>query len=98
MIYEFENVNTGEKRDFHYLMENAPCIGEIVKHSGNEWRRVVNFHVDGGMEAKVHGYPYLSSSLPRNLEGCETNSQGKPIITSRNHEKQVMSRHDYERD
>jgi hypothetical protein len=98
VIYEFVNVTTGEARDFFYLMNEAPKIGEIVDHQGQDYRRVVNFQMDAGMEAKVHGYPYLSSSLPRNLKGCETNRQGKPIITSRNHERDVMDRHGYNRD
>ena len=97
-MYEFVNVDTGDKRDFFYRMDNAPCIGEIVEHSGAQWRRVVNFQVDAGMEAKVHGYPYVSSSLPRNLKGCDTTRQGKPIITSRNQEREIMNRHGYERD
>ena len=97
-MYEFENVGTGEKRDFHSLMDSAPCIGEIVEHSGEKWRRIVNFQVDVGMEAKVHGYPYVSNSLPRNLEGCETTKQGKPIVKSRNQEREIMNRHGYERD
>ena len=98
MIYEFENTMTGEKREFHYLMEAAPSIGETIKKNGEEYRRVASFQVDAGMDAKVHGYPYLSNSLPRNLEGCDTNRQGKPIITSRNHEREVISRHGYERE
>ena len=98
MIYEFVNSNTGEPREFHYQMGAAPVIGEIIKKNGEEYRRVSSSHVDSGMDAKVHGYPYLSSSLPRNLKGCDTNRQGKPIITSRNHERELMSRHGYERE
>ena len=98
MIYEFVNTNSGETREFHYRMGEAPVIGEIIKKNGEEYRRVSSFQVDYGMDAKVHGYPYLSNSLPRNLEGCDTNRQGKPIITSRNHEKEVISRHGYERE
>lgn len=97
-MYEFVEVDTGDKRDFFYRMDSAPCIGEIVEHSGKQYKRVVNFQLDAGMEAKVHGYPYVSSSLPRNLEGCDTNRQGKPVITSRNHERDLMSRHNLGRD
>tara|TARA_R110000824_G_scaffold6213_2_gene28756 strand:+ start:12244 stop:12540 length:297 start_codon:yes stop_codon:yes gene_type:complete len=98
MIYEFVNIETGESRELHYQMGSAPVIGEIIKKNGEEYRRVSSFQVDSGIDAKVHGYPYLSNSLPRNLEGCDTNRQGKPIITSRNHEKEVISRHGYERE
>ena len=98
MIYEFENIVTGEKREFHYQMDSAPSIGEIIKKNGGEYRRIPSFQVDVGMEAKIHGYPYVSHSLPRNLEGCDTNKKGKPVITSRNHEREIMTRHNLERD
>ena len=38
MIYEFENTMTGEKREFHYLMEAAPSIGETIKKNGEEYQ------------------------------------------------------------
>jgi len=97
-VYEFVNVETGEPREFHYQMSAAPIIGEIIKKNGAEYRRVASFQLDAGMEAKVHGYPYVSNSLPRNLEGCDTNRQGKPLITSRRHEKEIMTRHNLERE
>lgn len=98
MIYEFINMRTGTPREFHYSMNKAPSIGAVIEYGGQEYRRVVSCNIDAGMEAKVHGYPYVSNSLPRNLSGCETNKQGKPIISSRLHEREVESRHGYTRE
>lgn len=41
---------------------------------------------------EIRGYPYVSSRLPRDLEGCRHDPIGKPIIESKSHEKEVMSR------
>ena len=99
MIYQFQDVDTGEPVELSYSMSEVPSIGEIVEKNGKKFKRVFSdCFVDAGIESKVHGYPYVSSSLPRNLAGCETNNQGKPIITSRKHEKEVMNQHGYSRD
>ena len=98
MIYEFVNTETNAPKELHYRMSEAPSIGETVTVQGKEYRRVASCNIDAGLEAKVHGYPYVSNSLPRNLAGCETNKQGKPIITSGTHERNVMGRHGYERE
>lgn len=98
MIYEFVDTTTGESKELHYRMSAAPSIGETVRWQGKEYRRVASCNIDAGLEAKVHGYPYVSNSLPRNLAGCETNKQGKPIISSGTHERNVMGRHGYERE
>jgi|TARA_R110002051_G_scaffold275276_1_gene336297 hypothetical protein len=98
MIYEFMNEATGEPKELHYRMGEAPMIGEIVELQGTRYRRVASCNIDAGLAAKVHGYPYVSNSLPRNLAGCETNKQGKPIISSTTHERNVMSQHGYVKD
>lgn len=43
-------------------------------------------------------YPYVSSRLPRNLEGCPTDSKGKPVILSKRHEQEIASRHGMKRE
>lgn len=98
MIYDFVNDITGKTVELHYSMANVPSIGEVIEHEGEKLRRISCCQIDAGMAAKVHGYPYVSSALPRNLEGCGTNGQGKPIVTSRNHERELRSRHGYSRD
>jgi len=98
VIYDFVNDTTGKTVELHYSMADVPSIGEIIEHEGERLRRIAGCQIDAGIDAKVHGYPYVSSSLPRNLKGCDTNRQGKPIVTSRRHEREVISRHGYSRD
>lgn len=43
-------------------------------------------------------YPYVSNRLPRNLEGCKTDTNGKPVIMSKRHEREIASRHGYARE
>lgn len=43
-------------------------------------------------------YPYASRRLPRGLEGCPTDSEGRTVIQSPRHEREVMARHGYERE
>lgn len=98
MIYDFINDKTGDSVELHFTMSTVPSIGEVIEHEGERLRRIAGCQIDAGMFAKVHGYPYVSSALPRNLEGCGTNRHGKPIVTSRNHERELTSRHGYSRD
>ena len=43
-------------------------------------------------------YPYVSSRLPKNLEGCPTDKHGKPVILSQRHERDICARHGYGRE
>lgn len=96
-MYSFVDESTGESVELHYSMANAPSIGTTVEVDGRRLTRVVSdYQVDDARNRSQ--YPYVSSSLPRNLEGCTTNSQGKPVIMSRRHEKEVMARHGYEKE
>lgn len=93
-LYSFIDESTGETIELQYSMRDAPSIGSTVEVDGRTLTRVVSdYQVDDGRNRSQ--YPYVSSSLPRNLEGCSTNSQGKPVIMSRRHEKEVMARHGY---
>ena len=96
--YVFEDTSTGERVTMVYAMKDVPSIGSIVTKPDATYRRVADnqFQVDTGVLR--YKYPYVSQSLPRNLEGCKTNKQGKPIIESRRHEANVAARHGYERD
>lgn len=96
--YLFEDVASGRKHRLVYPMRDVPSCGAQVTVDGVTYRRLpeVGVQVDtGGMR---WNYPYVSQSLPRNLEGCKTNAQGKPIIESRAHEANVAAMHGYERD
>ena len=96
--YPFVDVASGEETELFYTMTSAPSIGDVVETHDGAFRRLPprDLQVDVGVIRNM--YPYLSQSLPRNLEGCDTNKQGKPIIMSRRHEANIAARHGYERD
>ncbi len=98
-IYEFVNVDTGDKKDIFFHSSDAPSIGEEVCQDGQSYKRIPSFHLDhAGIARKTHKYPYVSKSLPRNLSGCELNSHGQPIIKSQAHERNVAAEHDMAKD
>ena len=92
--YSFIDESTGECIELTYSMRDAPAIGTTVEVDGKRLTRVVSeFQVDPATNRSQ--YPYVSNSLPRGLAGCRTNSQGKPVIMSRRHERNVMAQHGY---
>jgi hypothetical protein len=96
--YLFEDVATEEKVRLVYSMSDAPSIGSVIEMGDQKYRRLPETDMQVDVGACRWNYPYVSQSLPRNLDGCKTNSQGKPIITSRRHEANVASQHGYVRD
>ena len=63
-----------------------------------------NFQAEGAcgataaLKTDIRKYPYVSSRLPKNLAGCDCDKYGKPVITSKSHEREVMARHNLRRD
>ena len=98
-FYECIDVESGEKHDVFCRMSEAPKIGEQFVHDGRTVVRLASeMHVSADVAARVHGYPYSSRALSRNLAGCDTDRAGRPIIRSRTHEREVMARHGLDRD
>ena len=96
MKYEFTN-SDGNVVEIVMLMRDAPAIGSIIVHEGQELTRIAsNLQVDTGTIRNT--YPYVSHALPRKLEGCKATKRGKPIIMSKRHEREVMARHGFEKD
>jgi hypothetical protein len=97
-LYLFEDTLTKEHVRLAYTMAEVPSCGDIITVGDHDYRRLpeTDLHVDVGLVRWK--YPYVSQSLPRNLDGCKTNRQGKPIIESRSHEANVAAKHGYERD
>ena len=96
-VYEFICDQTGEKVERFYKMGSAP--ESFWKPGGHKFRR--NWSSVQGVSAQVAAaqkYPYASSRLPRNLKGCPTTKEGKPIISSQTHEREIMARHNLERE
>jgi hypothetical protein len=96
MLYEFLD-NEGNVVEIEMRMREAPSIGSIIVHEGKTLTRIASaMQVDPGTNRSQ--YPYVSTALPRKLEGCKTNRQGKPVIMSKRHEREVMARHGFEKD
>jgi hypothetical protein len=97
-LYPFVDTTTGQETEMFFAMSVVPSIGEEHRNEYGIFRRLPprDMQIDVGVIRNM--YPYLSQSLPRNLAGCDTNKQGKPIIMSRRHEANVAARHGYERD
>ena len=97
-IYAFEDQN-GVEHELFFNSSEVPKIGDTVEGDVKTLTRVPSFVLDAaGISRKTHQYPYVSRSLPRNLEGADCNKQGQPIIRSQAHERDVASRHDMEKD
>tara|TARA_R110000824_G_scaffold84256_9_gene210275 strand:- start:492 stop:794 length:303 start_codon:yes stop_codon:yes gene_type:complete len=97
-MYLFEDVASGELVRLSYSMADAPSIGTLVSSGPKNYLRLPETDIQIDVGAIRYKYPYVSQSLPRNLEGCKTMKSGKPIIESKSHEANVASRHGYERD
>ena len=93
--YEFVNQESGSKVESYFSYDDAPRIGDVIVIDGQECRRVPSFILDeAGIARKTHKYPYVSRTLPRNINGCDCNHSGQPIIKSQAHERNVASEHD----
>ena len=96
MKYEFYDPS-GNVVEIDFPMREAPSIGDIIVRDGVELVRVPSMvQVDPATNRSQ--YPYVSTALPRRLQGCKTNRQGKPVIMSKRHEREVMARHGFEKD
>lgn len=96
MIYEFKDQN-GNHVELSMSMAEAPSIGAIITHEGRTLTRVASaMQIDPATNRSQ--YPYVSTALPRKLEGCRTDRSGKPIIESKRHERNIMARHGFEKD
>lgn len=96
MKYEFSD-EQGQVVELDMPMSQAPSIGSAIVHEGRRLVRIPSaVQVDPATNRSQ--YPYVSHALPRNLAGCKTAGGGKPIITSKRHERNIMSRHGFEKD
>jgi len=80
-------------------MKDATTV-EPCPTCGGECGR--DFQAEGATPSAAVGdwnkYPYVSKRLPKNLEGCQTNKFGQPVIESKSHEREVMAKHRYRRE
>lgn len=99
MIYEFEQLDTGERIEYPFLMSDAPSIGDVVDiplpdGTTTLARRVASDVVCTGDPWQ----PYVSERLPRNLKDQPTDNQGRVIVKNREQEATICSRFGYTRD
>jgi hypothetical protein len=97
MKYEFQDPD-GNVVEIDMPMRDAPSIGSIIERDGVRLTRVPSLSVQVDPATNRSQYPYVSQALPRNLAGCKTAKGGKPIVESKRHEREIMSRHGYVKD
>ncbi len=95
MRYEFIT-DDGELVEHEMPATEAPDIGaRVTLPDGRRVTRVLS------RPAAVAGdpwKPYISNRLPRHLKGVPCTAEGKPIITSRAQERNIMAKFGYERE
>lgn len=97
MLYEFQEVGGTQVIERDYRMKDAPELGTVILVDGKAFQRILSAssQIDAGVRQIVGGYPYLSYQLPRETPGCEKvdrpghHSHGRPIIRSRQHEREI---------
>jgi len=94
MLYDFIDDATGETVTLPYDANLVPRIGDEIKHDGRTLRRVFCGDIASAEIARMTwGFPRASNALPKNLPGCKVDKKGRPIITSRKHERELTARH-----
>lgn len=73
----------------------APELGAVVVIDGVKATRIVS---RPGAVRGDNWKPYVSDRLPRGLAGTKHTPSGKPIIETRQQEREVCARHGYERE
>lgn len=98
-IYEFITDDGSIVEELCEAPPKGPRIGDQISVDGRRLTRVASSaQVGAHVGTAVHGYPYTSLSMPRWSKGCKHTKDGKPIINSQRHERQVMARLGRQRD
>lgn len=91
-LYDFTD-ERGEPVEVHYPMSGVPSIGATVQHPDYGLITRVASKAQISPNHCSGTYPYVSRALPDTIPGCPRNAAGKPIVTSRKHERELMARH-----
>jgi len=83
----------GETVDLFFPMSKVPSIGATIEHPDHG--RIVRLASSAQVSPNftTGTYPYESRALPDTIEGCPRSARGKPIVTSRRHERELMARY-----
>lgn len=85
-----------ERHSIHDIPDQVPCEDAACSGTAHRKRNQGGATVD--TKPCSSKFPYVSNRLPRNTQGCTTDSIGRPVIMSRQHEDQVFKSHGYERE
>ena len=99
MTYEFMD-DAGELIEAVFPMTKAPKLGSIHTVTNKAGKQVKATRILS-VPAAVRGdnwRPYISSRLPRNLSECRCTPLGKPIIETRQQERNIAAKYGYERE
>lgn len=88
-VYEYR-AEDGETMEL--LLPMADEKPTFIERDGKRFDRVYGAAIDAGTLAKVHGYPYASRQLPKNMQGVKCDRRGHPIVRSSRHEKELGAR------
>ena len=101
-IYAFL-AEDGELREEYFPMEGRPHLGETIDRGGKLFTRIFNGHLSRARDENwLNGsaYPYVSFALPKNCPpeiAKRKDPKGRPIITSKRHEREVAARMNLEK-
>lgn len=101
MLYEFI-AEDGTIIEEPHSMKNAP---DEIEREGKKYKRVAFsrsnkvFFADAQVATTTHGYPRTDVTLPKGDDvGGGMDPEGRPIIKSQAHERDVMARYNMKRD
>jgi len=98
MIYEFMS-DDGEVIEASFPMSNAPKLGSVHTVTNSEGKQVKATRIMSTPHVQGDNWkPYISNRLPRNIEGVKCTPAGKPIIETRQQERNIASKLGYERE
>ena len=87
MIYEYQ-AEDGSTVEIEKPVSQCDYVGKVIVHEGRRLKRVASRETSSPPVWK----PYISNRLPRNVEGCKCDPQGKPIIETQAQEREVAAR------
>ncbi len=95
MIYEFEDIQSGQVIEQSYSMREVPSVGTELVIDGRMCRRILSRSVRLNSEqiANVaHNYPYESRSMPHfDPSIAKTSPDGFTVVRDRAHERNLMA-------
>jgi hypothetical protein len=80
MIYEYEDIQTGEVVEISKPDAQRDPVGRVITHNGRKVRRILSTGAQTILPVKDEPRP--RNNLPRFMPGCECDKRGRPVITN----------------